>query len=176
MAGVARVIAVIWFVDGWRSLSRILQTCPEALRLEGSPETRGVPSSGDGPSQNFKCSGGGIGRKIRPGRSTVSYFWFGRTRVCITPSSLHRRNIGYLGKEQQHAKEQSYHTFTLYLRPSFLFPSRNSHSGSHSRLFPFPTTFYGLSWGNSYFQAKDTRAPRTIVSLACSYSQVDMSR
>ena len=33
---------------------------------------------------------GGIGRKIRAGRSTVIYFRFGRTRGCITPISLHR--------------------------------------------------------------------------------------
>ena len=64
--------------------------CTEPLHLEGSPETRGDPSSGAGPSQNGKCSGGGIGRKSRAGRSTVNYFRFGRTRVCITPVSLHR--------------------------------------------------------------------------------------
>ena len=43
-----------------------------------------------GPSQNGTCSGGGIGRKSRAGRSAVNYFRFGRTRVCITPVSLHR--------------------------------------------------------------------------------------
>ena len=64
--------------------------CAKPLRLEGSPETRGVRSSGAGPSQNGTCSGGGIGRKSRAGRSTVNYFRFGRTRVCITPVSLHR--------------------------------------------------------------------------------------
>ena len=53
--------------------------CAEPLRHEGSPETRGVPSSGAGPSQNGTCSGGGIGRKIRAGRSAVNYFGFGRT-------------------------------------------------------------------------------------------------
>ena len=35
-----------------------------------SPETRGVPSSGAEPSENGTCSGGGICRKIRAGRST----------------------------------------------------------------------------------------------------------
>ena len=65
--------------------------CDEPLRLEVSPETRGVPSSGAGSSQNGTCSGGGIGRKIWAGRSTVIYLRFGRTRVCITPISLHRQ-------------------------------------------------------------------------------------
>ena len=80
----------------------------EHLRLEGSPETRSVPSSGTGPSQNGMCSGGGIGRTIRAGRSTVKYFRFSRTRVCITPISLHPpKTIGSLGKEQQQAIEQA---------------------------------------------------------------------
>ena len=65
--------------------------CAEPSRLEGSPETRSVPSSGAGPSQNGTCSGDGIGRKIQAGGSTtVNYIRFGRTRVCITPVSLHR--------------------------------------------------------------------------------------
>ena len=46
----------------------------EPLLIEGSPETRGVPSWGAGPSQNGTCSGGGIGRKIRAGRSTEIIF------------------------------------------------------------------------------------------------------
>ena len=57
--------------------------CAEPLRLEGSPETRRVLSSGAGLSRNGTCSGGGIGRKIRAGRTTVKYFRLGRTRVCI---------------------------------------------------------------------------------------------
>ena len=81
--------------------------CAEPLRLEGSPETRGVPSSGAGPSQNGTCSGGGIGRKIRAGRSTVNYFRFGRTRVCITPVSLHRVEECVLWG--QNLSKQSYH-------------------------------------------------------------------
>ena len=128
----------------------------EPLRLESSPETRGVPSSGAGPSQNGTCSGGGIGRKIRAGRSTVNYFRFGGTRVCITPISLHRVKIigsGSLGKNcSKKSCKQSYHTFIiLYFRPSFLsclLHSRNSCSGPHSRPFsPLPTTCYG--GGNS---------------------------
>ena len=55
----------------------------QALAPPTSPETRGIPSSRAGPSQNGGCSGGGIGRKILAGRSTVIYFRFGRTRVCI---------------------------------------------------------------------------------------------
>ena len=81
--------------------------CAEPLRLEGSPETRGVPSSGAGPSQNGTCSGGGIGRKIRAGRSAVNYFRFGRTRVCITPVSLHRVEEWVLSG--QNRSKQSYH-------------------------------------------------------------------
>ena len=66
---------------GGRSPRPSGDVCAEPLPLEGSPETRGVPSSGAGPSQNGTCSGGGIGRKIRAGRSTVNDFRFGRTRV-----------------------------------------------------------------------------------------------
>ena len=65
----------------------------EPLRLEGSPETLGFPPSGAGPSQNGTCLECGIGRKIGAGRSTVVYFRFGRTRVCITPISLHREKM-----------------------------------------------------------------------------------
>ena len=67
--------------------------CAEPLRLESSPATRGVPSSGAGPSQNGTCSGGGIGRKGRARRSAVNYVRFGRTRVRVTPISLHREEI-----------------------------------------------------------------------------------
>ena len=72
---------------GGRSPRLSGDVCAEPLRLEDSPDTRGVPSSGDGPSQNGTCSGGGIGRKIRAGRSTVNCFRFGRTRVCIRESA-----------------------------------------------------------------------------------------
>ena len=78
--------------------------CAEPLRLEGSPETRGVPSSGAGPSQNGNCSRGGIGRKSRAGGSTTHYFRFGRTRVSITPVSLHRVEELVLS-----GSKQSYH-------------------------------------------------------------------
>ena len=42
---------------GGRSPRPSGDVCAEPLRLEGSPETRGVPSSGAGPSQNGTCSG-----------------------------------------------------------------------------------------------------------------------
>ena len=48
--------------------------CAEGLRLEVSPETRGVPFSGTGPSENGMCSGGGIGKKSRAGRRTAISF------------------------------------------------------------------------------------------------------
>ena len=67
--------------------------CAGPLRLEASPETRGVSSSGAGPSQNSTCSRDGIGRKVLAGRSVVNYFRFGRARVCIKPISLHREKI-----------------------------------------------------------------------------------
>ena len=82
--------------------------CAEPLRLEGSPETRGVPSSGAGPSRNGTCSGGDIGRKIRAGGSAINYFWFGRTRVCIALVSLHRVEEWVLsGKKSYHGASQS---------------------------------------------------------------------
>ena len=77
--------------------------CAEPLRLEDSPETRGVPSSRAGPSQNGTCSGGGIGRKIRAGRSAVKYFRFGRTRVYNTSQSAPSGGLGYFGTEPQQA-------------------------------------------------------------------------
>ena len=75
--------------------------CVEPLRLEGSPETRGVPSSGAGSSHNGTCSGGGIGRKSRAGGSAVNYFRFGRTRVYIASQSAPRGRMGSLGTEPQ---------------------------------------------------------------------------
>ena len=81
--------------------------CAEPLRHEGSPETRGVLSSAAGPSQNGTCSGGGIGRKSRAGRSAVNYFRFGRTRVCITPVSVHRVEEWVLSG--QNSINQTYH-------------------------------------------------------------------
>ena len=92
---------------GGRSPCPSGDVCAEPLRLEGSPETRGVPSSGAGPSQNGTCSGGGIGRTTRAGRSTVKYFRFGRTIVCITPVSLHRVKEWVLSR--QNRSKQSYH-------------------------------------------------------------------
>ena len=56
---------------GGRSPRPSGNVCAEPLRLEGCQETRGVPSSGVGPSQNGTCSGCGIARNCRAGRSTV---------------------------------------------------------------------------------------------------------
>ena len=78
---------------GGRSPRPSGDVCAEPSRLKGSPETQGVPSSGAGPSQNGTCSGGGVGRKSRAGKSAVNHFRFWRTRVSITPISLHREKI-----------------------------------------------------------------------------------
>ena len=72
---------------GGRSPRPSGNACVDPLRLEGSPEARGVPSSGTGPSQNRTCSGGGIGRKSRAGISTIDYVRFGRIRVWIRESA-----------------------------------------------------------------------------------------
>ena len=45
------------------------------LAPRSSLETRGVPSSGVGPSQNGTCLGDGIGSKIRAGRTTRTACW-----------------------------------------------------------------------------------------------------
>ena len=74
---------------GGRSLRPSGDVCAEPLHLEGSPETRGVPSSGAGPSKNCECSGSGICRKIRAWRSAVNCVRSGRIRICVTPVSLH---------------------------------------------------------------------------------------
>ena len=58
----------------WRRVRR-------ALAPRRFAATRGDSSSGAGLSQNGTCSGGGIGRKIRAGRSTVNYFRFGPESV-----------------------------------------------------------------------------------------------
>ena len=92
---------------GGRCLNPFGDVCAEPLRLEGLPETRGVPSSGDWPSQNVTCSGGGIGRTIRAGRNAVNYFRFGKTRVCIAPVSLHRMEEWVLSGHNR--SKQSYH-------------------------------------------------------------------
>ena len=77
--------------------------CAKPLRLEGSPETRGVPSSGAGPSQHGTCLESEIGRNIQAGRSAVNYFRFGRTRVCINNASQSAPSEikGPLGTEPQ---------------------------------------------------------------------------
>ena len=67
---------------GVRSPRPFLATCAPSP-CASKPETRGVPSSGTGPSQNGTWSGGGIGRKGRAGKSTANYFRFGRTRGCL---------------------------------------------------------------------------------------------
>ena len=82
---------------GGRSPRPSRDVCAETLRLEGLPETRDVPSPGAGPSQNGTCSGGGIGRKIRAGRSAANYFRFVRTSVCIRESVCTERNDGFFG-------------------------------------------------------------------------------
>ena len=65
----------------------------------------------------------------------------------------------------------------ILIRPSRPLESRNPYSGSHKGLFPPPTTWYGSSWGNSCFQAKDVLIPRTIVSLPVYfYGQMYKSR
>ena len=84
----------------WRRVHR-------ALAPQRFSETRGVPSSGAGPSQNVTCSGGGIGRTIRAGRNAVNYFRFGKTRVCIAPVSLHRMEEWVLSGHNR--SKQSYH-------------------------------------------------------------------
>ena len=81
----------------WRRVRR-------SLAPRSSLETRGVPSSGAGPSQNGTCSEGGIGRKIRAGRSAVNYFRFGRTPVCFnTSQSALSGRMGSFGTEPQQA-------------------------------------------------------------------------
>ena len=92
---------------GGRSPRPSDDVCAEPVRLKGSPETRGVPSSRAGPSQNGTFSGDGIGGKIRVGRRAVNYFRFGRTRVCITPVSVHRVEEWVLSG--QNSINQTYH-------------------------------------------------------------------
>ena len=82
--------------------------CAEPLRHEGSPETRGVLSSAAGPSQNGTCSGGGIGRKSRG--STMKYFRFGRTRVCMRESVYTGCNNGFF---RERTAKQSYHVLLI---------------------------------------------------------------
>ena len=101
------------------------EVCAESPRLEGSPEIGGVPPSGAGPSQNGTCSGGGIGRKFRPGRSTVK-FRLGRTQVCGTPINLHRdKKLGssrFVGRRTAAGHRISSHiTHLLYDIFAFLF-------------------------------------------------------
>ena len=71
---------------GGRSPHPSGDVCAEPLRLEGSPETRGVPFSGAGPFTNGTCLGGGIGSEIRAGRSTATCFRFGKPRICMRQS------------------------------------------------------------------------------------------
>ena len=144
---------------GGRSPRPCGDVCAEPLRLEASLETRGVPSSGAGPSQNGTCLAGGIGSKIRAGRTTACFNLFSvRQDPSLynanwsTPSENNRFFQVLWGKNRsKQSRKQSYHTlFTigvLYVRPSFLsclLRSPNSYLGSHSMPFsPLPTTCYG---------------------------------
>ena len=78
--------------------------CGEPLRLEGSPETRGVPFSGAGSSQNETCSGGGIVNKSRAGRSTANMFPVREDQSLYnTSQSVPSEKRGSFGTEQHHA-------------------------------------------------------------------------
>ena len=74
---------------GGRSPRPSRDVCAEPLRLGDSLETRGVPYWGAGRL------GDGVGNNIWAGRLVVAviYSRFGKTRVCITPISLHRVKI-----------------------------------------------------------------------------------
>ena len=108
------------FRRGKTKLSGLLRGCssggglesePFPRRVRGapaprsSPETRGVPSSGVGPSQNGTCLGGFIGRKHRAGRTTLISSGLGRTPSFYTPVSLHPLEewMGALARELQQA-------------------------------------------------------------------------
>ena len=66
-------------VSSWRRVRRT--RAPR--RFSGNPRHS---FSGAGSSQNGTFSGGGIGRKIRAGRSTINYFRFGGNRVRVRES------------------------------------------------------------------------------------------
>ena len=99
---------------GGRSPRPSGDVCAEPLRLEGSPETQGVPSSGAGPSQNGTCSECGIGRKIRAGSAVIFFGWVGSE--SITPVSLHRVEEWVLSG--QNLSKQSYNGSFLLLARS----------------------------------------------------------
>ena len=81
----------------------LLDVCAAPLRLEVSPETRGVPSSRAGPSQNGTCSGVDIGGKIRAGRRAINYFRLWRIKVCVRQSVCTIETLGASGTEPQQA-------------------------------------------------------------------------
>ena len=87
---------------GGRSPRPSGDVCAEPLRLEGSPETRGVPSSGAGPSQNGTCSGGGMVGRAGPGEVLQVIFGSGGPEsVHATSQSAPSERIGSFGTEPQ---------------------------------------------------------------------------
>ena len=97
----------------------LLDVCAAPLRLEVSPETRGVPSSRAGPSQNGTCSGGGIGRKSRAGRSTTRYTLFSvrEDQSLHIRVSLHRVEELVLSG-QNRRKQSSWFSYLLLIARS----------------------------------------------------------
>ena len=77
----------------WRRVRR-------ALAPRSSLETRGVSSLGAGDSQNGTCLAGGIGSKIRAGRSTLNYFGSGGPESVYASQSA-GEITGSLGTELQ---------------------------------------------------------------------------
>ena len=72
------------------------ESAPFSRRVHGALvprsylETRGVPSTGAGPSQNGTCLGGAMGSKIRAREKYRNSFSVREDQSLYTPLSLHR--------------------------------------------------------------------------------------
>ena len=78
-----------------------------ALAPRSSLETRGVPSSGAGPSQNGTCLGGGIGSKIRAREKYRNLFSVRENQDLYIPVSLYGVKEWVLWGDN--CSKQSYH-------------------------------------------------------------------
>ena len=83
------------------------------MKVLRTPEA--FPLRGLGPPRTERVRG--WLRQENPGReNAVNYFRFGRTRVCITPISLHRvKIIGFLGNDLQQAVLSYIHVYMYYI-------------------------------------------------------------
>ena len=161
----------------------LLATCARSPCASKLSETRGVPSSGAGPSQNETCLGGGIGSKIRAGRTTACCNLFSVRQdpnlynANYSAPSENNRLFGERTAASNRASSRIMHL--LYLRPSFLPCLRViTHIRGHIAGSSPPSPLY-LLWvelRQQLFPSERHANNSHNRFSTCSYLRVDISR